>query len=56
MERCAQLMHQFAVPLCAARTWKSEHYFYEADEPGSGCDGGWILRRFEQHFSDSSSV
>ena len=27
--------------LCAARTWKSEHFFYEVDEPGSRCDDGW---------------
>ena len=30
LEYCAQLMLQFAVPVChAARTWKPEHHFYE---------------------------
>ena len=41
MEKCAQPMLQFAVPLCSARNWKSEHFFYEVDEPGSKCDDGW---------------
>ena len=40
-------MLQFAVPLCAARTWKSEHYFYEVDEPGSWCDDGWDFSPLE---------
>ena len=28
---------------CDARTWKSEHHFYEVNEFGSECEDGWNL-------------
>ena len=43
-------MLQFAIPLCAARTWKTEHYFHEVDEPGSGCDDGWDFSPLQAAF------